>query len=287
MKHALLCLTPVLSKKLIARGVAVLPEIKKAMSQGKILIGTGSTTTHIYLELGGEIMDSALACGIITAKGLCVGHGMTDFVGAHGHAKYWLFDRGRMIPSVNLEQILMDLSANDVFIKGANAIDSTGQAGVLLGMESGGTIGKALGYIMAKGINLLIPVGLEKTISGSVFINARELGIHKVEYSTGMPVGLIPISGKVITEIQALQMLADVEVFHVASGGVSGGEGSVTLLVKGASQEIEKVIGIYSELRDDNRYDQLGTQPALCAKHKLHTCIQKNISYKDNVRKGI
>lgn len=287
MKNALLCFTPALSKKLIAKGVAALPEVQRAFSKGKILIGAGSTTTHIYLELGGEIMDSALACGMVTGKGLCVGQGMTDFLGAHGNARYWLFDRGRMTPSEDLDLVMKDLSSNDVFIKGANAIDSSGQAGILLGIETGGTIGKALGHVMAKGIHMIIPVGLEKSVLGSVFSNARELGIQRVDYSSGMPVGLIPVSGKVVTEIQALQILSKVEVFHVASGGISGGEGSVTLLVRGEDQEIERVVSAYSELRKDNRMEQLGMQPASCAKHKWRSCIEKNICFKENVKKGL
>ncbi len=287
MKHALFSFTPTLSKKLIAKGVAALPEVQRAFSQGKILIGAGSTTVQIFLELGGEILDSALACGMVTAKGLCVGHGMVDFVGAHGNARYWLLDHGQLISSEDLDQALKDMNSNDVFIKGANAIDSTGQAGVLLGIENGGTIGKAVGHVMAKGMNFIIPVGLEKSIMGSVQANAGELGIQKLEYSTGMPVGLIPVSGKVITEIQALRILANLEVFHVASGGISGGEGSVTLLVKGESQEIEKISSTYAELRRDNRLDQLSMRPASCAKHKWRACIKKNICYKDNVKNGI
>ena len=35
----------------------------------------------------------------------------------------------------------------------------------------------------------------------------------------------------IITEIQALDVLFDCEVYHVASGGVGGAEGSVSLLV--------------------------------------------------------
>ena len=287
MVQALLSFTPDLSKKLIARGVGVLPEVQQAFNKGRILISTGTTTAHIYLELCGNPPEGALACGMVTGKGACVGHGMTDFLGVHGYAKFWFFDQGQLVQSEDLESVLEGFSSDDIFIKGANAIDSKGQVGVMLGMENGGTMGKAIGHIMAKGIHFIIPVGLEKTVLGSIPDNAREMGIRKIRYSSGMPVGLIPISGTVFSEIQALKALADVQVFHVASGGTSGGEGSVTLLVKGEKKETEKVTNIYSELRNDTRLAMLEPQPASCAKHKWRPCIQKNIFYKDNVKKGI
>ena len=287
MDQALLSFTPALSKKLIAKGVSALPEVRQAINKGKILISTGSTAAHIYLELCGNIPDSALACGMVTEKGMCVGHGMTDFLGAHGYAKFWFFDQGQLVQTEDLDPILDDLSSEDIFIKGANAIDSKGQVGVMLGMENGGTTGRAIGHVMAKGVHFIIPVGLEKTVLGSIQENARNMGIRKVRYSSGMPVGLVPVCGTVVSETQALEALANVQVLHVASGGISGGEGSVTLLLRGKEQEIEKVIRIYSELRDDNRLGKMDPQPALCAKHKWGPCIQKNMFYKDNVKKGI
>jgi len=288
MDRVLLSFTPSLSKKLISKGVAALPEVQRAFREGKILISTGTTAAYVYLELCGVVPDSALACGMVTAKGLCVGHGMTDFLKTHPHASFWLIDRGVAVQADDLQHELLGLSAQDVFIKGANAIDSTGQAGVMLGNpNSGGTMGQAIGQVMAHGLHFIIPVGLEKTILGSVTDNAREMGIDKVNFSSGMPVGFVPLSGVVITEIHAIQELADVEVLHVGSGGIAGGEGSVTLLVKGEKQEIEKVIRIYTEMRKDRRHEALETHGAVCAQHKWSSCLTKNILYKDNVKKGI
>jgi hypothetical protein len=288
MDRVLLSFTPTLSKKLISKGVAALPEVQRAFREGKILISTGTTAAYVYLELCGVVPDSALACGMVTAKGLCVGHGMTDFLKTHPHASFWLIDRGVAVQADDLHHELLGLSAQDVFIKGANAIDSTVQAGVMLGNpNSGGTMGQAIGQVMAHGLHFIIPVGLEKTILGSVTDNAREMGIDKVNFSSGMPVGFVPLSGVVITEIHAIQELADVEVLHVGSGGIAGGEGSVTLLVKGEKQEIEKVIRLYAEMRADRRHEALETHGAVCAQHKWSSCLTKNILYKDNVKKGI
>jgi hypothetical protein len=284
----LLSFTPAVSKRLIAKGFRVLPEVQQALRSGKILVGAGTTTAHIYLELCGRRPDGALACGMVTGKGMCVGRGMTEFVGTHGHARFWLFDCGELVPCEELEPALETLGSDDVFVKGANAIDGTGQAGVLLGVDSGGTIGKAIGHVMAKGVRFVIPVGLEKAILGSVADVCREVGTRKLTQASGMPVGLLPVSGIVVTEIEALRrLLPDVEVFQVASGGVSGGEGAVTLLIKGEQGEMDKLVDLYAELMQDDRLAQMEIRPASCAEHKWPACIQKNILYKNNVRKGI
>jgi len=140
---------------------------------------------------------------------------------------------------------------------------------------------------MAKGVRFIIPVGLEKLVSGCISDSAREMGIGRLNYVSGMPVGLIPVSGTAFTEIKALKQLAEVEVFHVASGGAAGGEGSVSLLIKGERDQVERVKDIYSDLRNDNRLAALEIRAASCVKHKWQPCIEKNIFYRENVKKGI
>ena len=287
MFSAQLCFTPALSKQLIAKGVSALPEVRNAFEGGKIMLAAGVTTAHIFTELSGALPEDALACGMVSTKGTCVGQAMSTFLGKHGHANYWFFDRGKISESQDIDRVLEGFSSHDVFIKGANAIDCNGRAGVMLGVETGGFMGKAIGHVMAKGINFLIPAGLEKAVLGSIPDVARGMGTRKVDYSSGMPVGLIPIAGKVVTEVEAFKSLADVEVFHVASGGAMGAEGSVTLLVKGKKVEVEKCLDIYRDIRQDSRFSDIRIQPAQCKEHKWETCIKKNILYKENVINGV
>ena len=285
MVRALLNFTPALSKGLIAKGVAALPEVREAFENGKVVISTGSTTSHIYRELYGKWPEGPLACGMVTGKGLCVGSGMTDFLSAHGHAKYWYFEKGTPVQTEDLDEVLAGCTAKDVFMKGGNSLDPTGQAGVLLGMENGGTIGKAIGHVMAKGIHFVIPVGLEKMVFGSVADDAVEMGIHRLDYCSGMPVGLMPLSGDVITEMEAVEQLARVGVFHVAAGGISGGEGSVALLVKGEKDQVERIVDLYAFLKKETGAAP-SAGPALCSDHKWQHCAAKNIYYAENVKEG-
>jgi hypothetical protein len=130
---------------------------------------------------------------------------------------------------------------NDVFIKGANAVDPQGNVGVLAANPRGGTVGIFWPTVIARGANLICPVGLEKLIP-SVETACIETGQEKLTYSMGLKVGLLPLAGaKVVTEIQALELLYQVQATHIASGGISGSEGSVVLSVKGEKVQIEKM----------------------------------------------
>ncbi len=284
-KIATLSFTPALSKRLIGHGMAALPEVQQAYRHGRVLLSAGLTTAHVYVALTGTWSGEALACGMIAGKGACIGRTMSAFLGERGHARFWFFQKGHRVETDDLEQALESLDSGDLFIKGANALDAGGAVGVLLGMENGGTLGKALGYVQSRGVTFLLPVGLEKMVYGSIAETARHMGTRLVDYTSGMPVGLMPVAGRRFCEIEALEILAGVEVFHAASGGTNGGEGSVLLTVRGTAQSVEKVIQLYRELRADKRFDAMKAEPSLCAEHKWPPCAKHNIMYVDNVRR--
>jgi hypothetical protein len=125
------------------------------------------------------------------------------------------------------------MGAQDVLIKGANALDPQGVAGVMIGNPTGGTTGSFMGIVMARGVNLVIPVGLEKSIPYSVVEVSKRIGIQRISKATGLPVGMIPLFGKVITEIGAFTLLGAEDVFPIGAGGINGGEGSITLCIAG------------------------------------------------------
>jgi hypothetical protein len=51
---ALVSLTPSESKRVIAKGVAALPEVKRATQRGLIVVGRGTTNAYVAEELTGE-----------------------------------------------------------------------------------------------------------------------------------------------------------------------------------------------------------------------------------------
>jgi hypothetical protein len=68
----------------------------------------------------------------------------------------------------------------------------------------------------------------------------------------GEKVWLVPVTcGLVVTEIEALGILAGVEVRHVASGGIGGSEGAVVLLLEGSERNLNKAWEILEGIKGE------------------------------------
>jgi len=135
--------------------------------------------------------------------------------------------------------------------RGGNAVDDSGNAGVLVGNETGGTIGALIGIACVRGIPLIMPVGLEKLIA-SVPAAAAGWGQLTLTYAMGLPCWITPVStGLVVTEIQALGLLAGVRARHVAAGGVGGSEGAVILLVEGRKEDLDRAVKVVEQVKGE------------------------------------
>ena len=226
-------LTPAESKRLIAKAVAALPEVKRALRRGTIITGLGTTNARIAEELlGRKIEREKFAAGVVLPKGTCV-------VPCEQRMGEIIIRRGKPIKTKS-DDVLPELTADDVFIKGANALDASGTAGVFLASRRGGTVGRSLGTVVARGVNLIIPVGLEKFIPGSIQGVSKNAGIFRASYATGCPLGIMPIVGKIVTELEAFEILTGGEAIPMGKGGISGAEGSITLLVRGTPKQLGK-----------------------------------------------
>ena len=65
-------LTPAESKRLIAMGVAALPEVRKALRGGIVIVALGTTNVRVAEELLGRKIDrERFAAGVILPKGTC------------------------------------------------------------------------------------------------------------------------------------------------------------------------------------------------------------------------
>lgn len=238
MKQIQITLTPCESKRIIAMGVRKLPVIQQALRKGIILITLGTTNAYVLEELTGKRVDhNRYAAGYI--------NGTATVVPQDRRLAAVALKNGKEISG---ERIITEMTSEDVVIKGANAVDPDGIAGVMMANPTGGTTGALLGTIMAKGINLVIPVGLEKSIPYSVVDISKRIGIQRCIKATGLPVGMMPLPGEVITEIEALTLLGADDVFPIGSGGVEGGEGSVTLCVIG--DQVEEIFEMVQKVKE-------------------------------------
>ncbi|MFC2035519.1 hypothetical protein ACFLUJ_05280 [Chloroflexota bacterium] len=251
-KHvsALVALTPAESKRLIAKGVARLPEIKKGLEKGLIIIARGTTNAFVSEELLGISINpkSDEYCrGCITNGELGVNMKRAT---ERGIGNDFVLRQGK-IDSKQPQEAIMEFTVGDVFIKGANALDSSGQVAVLAAGTESGTIGWALPVVMARAAHLIVPVGLEKLVP-SVSQASQKCGVFNYKYSIGLPCALIPlVNAKVVTEIQAFETLAGVSAIQVASGGIGGSEGTVVLTIEGSEMDIEKALELVRAIKGE------------------------------------
>ena len=246
----LITLTPSESKRLIAKGVTNMEEVQRALKHGSIIITLGTTNAYVAEEILNalpgserEIDKQRYAAGVITSDGTCV-------VPKADREKEVLITDGK-ISDEDIEKAIEELSPEDVFIKGANALDATKTAGIFMAHAAGGTIGAAVGIVMARGVNFIIPVGIEKTIPYSITEAAKRVGQGRFYKSVGKPVGLMPVHGTVITEVEALKILGADAAFPIGAGGVDGGEGSVVICAEGSTAKMDELMEVIAQIKGE------------------------------------
>jgi hypothetical protein len=248
---ALLVFTPTESKRLIGKAVAAMDEVKTALKKANIMVSHGSTAVYVLEEMLGKeglvklMNPAAFLSGIVIRGTLCSTLGSEK-------PPILLLKKGVVTPPPpTMSEMLRDFGKDSVVIKGASAVDAEGNAGCMVSHPEGGTIGWAVGAIWARGIHLITPVGLEKFVP-SVKQSVAMSGQYTFDYVQGKTVGMIPmINARVITEIQALKILMGVDAYHFASGGVSGSEGSVTIVAEGKKEAMNKTIALYESIKGE------------------------------------
>lgn len=232
------------SKRLIAKAVKEHPLVNEALEKGVVAIGLGSTNACIVEEiLGKEIEKERYVAGLVDKLGTCV-------VPSKQRLKAVVLEKGEVIEET-LDSVVRRMKNTDVFIKGANALDMDGIAGVMMASLTGGTIAQVLGVIKARGVKLLIPVGLEKLVPHSIEEVSKIAGIYEMDYSAGVPVGVMPMSGEVLTEIEAFELLAGVSVYVIGSGSIGGQSGVITMILDGEDAEVKKAVQIVEEIKGE------------------------------------
>ena len=248
-------LTPAESKKLIAKAVTRLDVVKHAATDGMIVIHPSSSTYFIFEELtGAKPRTNYWVCGVVTPRGMCVEMAMTQGDRSPRTVKFdpgklrglWAIKKGKILTENTTAELMEQMTAKDVYIKGINALDSQGNVGILVG-ERGG-LGVVLAAWKKKKFTLIFPAGLEKLIPIPVRQAALEAKQAEYEYGMGLPAGLFAYpAGKSITEIDAVKILSGAVAVPVASGGLGGAEGAVTLIIKGSNKQVKDAIKLIEQ----------------------------------------
>jgi hypothetical protein len=244
IEQALVVLNPAASKRLIGKAVAALPEVTSAYANGRLAVSTSSSCVFVLEELTGEKVTAYCYCVGMVAGGMLTSSCKED------REIPRFFEKGKLV-EMEARDFFNAFEKGDVVIKGANAVDAQGNAGILAANPQGGTIGAIISRVAVRGNPVILPVGLEKSVA-SVPEAAAGWGQLTLSRSMGLPSWLFPVtSGLVVTEIQALGLLAGVNVRHVASGGIAGSEGAVVLLLEGYEQNLAKAWDLVQAVKDE------------------------------------
>jgi hypothetical protein len=240
-------LTVAESKRLIAKAVARLPSVQRAMEEGLVFVGRGTTNAYVLEELLGHPIDKIQFTAGLT---LPVKGDRPPALAAQ-RIPDQVFRRGKLLESASREQAWSEMGPGDVFIKGGNALDYKNRmVGILIGHPTGGTMG-ALGTIIARRIELVLPIGLEKL----VYSDLNELSRLSRQRETGreMPT-LMPVTGTIVTEIEALQTLCNIQAVLYSAGGIAGAEGSVRLLLEGDRENLEAALRLVDSVQGEGAF---------------------------------
>jgi len=243
---ALVVLNPAESRRLLAKATVALPEVQNAYKNGMIIIARGITNAFVTEELFGISVEPKAGQTV----GMVCG-GITNANSGTPPCTWHVIRKGKVVEGADSNVEILDFGPDDVFIKGANAVDREGNAGIFTSSVKGGTIGMAWPIVTPRECHLIMPVGLEKMVP-SVIEAARHSGIYHFKYSTGLPAKLTPVLlGKVVTEIQAFAILAGVRTYHLGSGGVGGSEGAVVLALEGDEKRVENAFELVKSIKGE------------------------------------
>ena len=238
-------LTVAESKRLIAKGVAAHPAVKAAMGKGYVVVCKGTTNAYVAEELLGKS---------IRKTDYVTGHTMPAVrrgeAGVSPTLGDIVFKDGKVMEGVTQTGIVGKLGPEDVFIKGANALNyERQQAGLLVGHHEGGTMGAAIGVLTARSVRLLIPVGLEKSIPGDLHEVAEY--VAETRRQGGVSPAFWVIDGEIFTELEAIDVLTGAEAVAIGAGGIGGAEGAVRLLVTGSPEQVERTTKLVDEIQGE------------------------------------
>lgn len=245
MKRMQHYITPAMGKKLIAKGVCVLPDVKAALASGRVLVVAGTTNVYVARELLLAVNEDITA---LNAKGFCRGITLprgahiktTDFIGDV------LIENGHWVRGKDVFELAGDLKAGDVIFKGANAVNLTDrEAGVLIGHPQCGTAIPTICAGVGRRVGLYIPVGLEKRVPERISVLAR-----LVNSSSASGPRLLPLPGEIFTELDAIETLTGAKAHILSAGGICGAEGGCYLLCEGDEAQLSALGEIVKSLNE-------------------------------------
>jgi hypothetical protein len=231
-------ITPAAGKRLIGKAMKLHPAIQRALASGTVVIVAGTTNGYV----AEEILAASGACADFSKNRFFRGITLPPWRPTSGTGRLpdessfpgdVVLVRGAWQKGKTLFDVADDLREGDVILKGANAIDvRSKRAAILIGHPKGGTIVRALQAVVGRRVRLILPVGLEKRVSADLDALAAKLNIPGASGPR-----FLPVTGEIVTELEAIALLCGASADLIAGGGVCGAEGSVWLSVDGTAEQ--------------------------------------------------
>ena len=123
-----------------------------------------------------------------------------------------------------------------------------------IGNQDAGTSGMVMPYVVGRKAYLVIPIGLEKNISGNVVDVQKEMR-NPIESLNPIP-SMFLLTGEIVTEIEALNILTGVSAFQATAGGIDGAEGAVRLIMRGPRETVKKALTLVQSIQGEPPFVQ-------------------------------
>lgn len=248
--------TPAAGKRLIAKALAVHPAIQSALRSHTVVIIAGTTNGYVAEEIFAALGDGEGFSRNRFFRGVTMPPARpTTETGRLPDESQFIGDvvieKGVWRKGETIFDAVDELEEGDVILKGANALDLVqGRAAILIGHPKAGTIGAALQAVVGRRVQLIIPVGLEKRVAGSLDDLSMLLNAPSAQ-----GLRLLPVPGLVFTEIDAIRQLAGARTDVVGGGGICGAEGGVWLAVSGTREQIDQAGQLLKSVGSEPPFD--------------------------------
>jgi len=237
-----------MGKRLIGKAMALHPAIKGVLEEGTLVIIAGTTNGYV----AEEILKSLGQAEGFSRKGFR--RGLTVAPGAKAIKAEFpgdvVISDGQWQKGKTIYAVVDDLKAGDVVLKGANAFDRRGQAAVQIAHPEGGTIIAALSAVVGQRVQLIVPVGLEKRVLEDVNVLAQRCNAPSAK-----GLRMLPIPGKIFTELDAIGLMTGAEACLLAAGGIYGAEGAAWLGITGTEEQIQAAAELIKSLAGEPPYE--------------------------------
>jgi len=249
-------LTPSVGKRLIAKALTHHPMVSQALRSGRLVIVAGTTNGYVAEEILAHIGQSLgfsrrhFFRGITIPPAKITG-ASSRFPDNSGFPGDVVIDKGVWKRAKTIFEVAEDLGADDLILKGANALDlASGHAANFVDHSDAGPMAVVLPAVLGRRAKLIVPVGLEKRVSGKLLDLAKKLSVVDAKGPR-----LCPLPGEVFTEIDAILLATGARSTLVGAGGVGGAEGCVWLAVEGSDDELQEVDALMRKVHAEPSFD--------------------------------